>query len=189
MAELIVVGFQGIRRATEVLDQLHQLDIDSLIDLKDGVAAYRTDDGRLRIDQSVQPTTRQEAVWGGLLGAFVGVLLATPFAVLASVPAATGALALGGAAVGGVGGSVAGFDDAATWKEEYGITEEFVQKVGGMIQPGNSALFVLARVSNPDVIAERFRGYGGTVLRTTLSPERTRKLQKALAGLSEQAGR
>jgi uncharacterized membrane protein len=189
VAELIVVGFQGTRRATEVLDQLQQLNAESLIDLKDGVAAYRTDDGRLRIDQSLQPTTREEAVWGGLLGAFVGVLLATPFAVLAVVPFATGALALGGAAVGGVTGGVAGFDDAAKWKEECGITDEFVKRVGGMIQSGNSAVFVLARVSDPDDLAERFRGYGGTVLRTTLPPESTRKLQEALAAPSEQVVR
>src|SRR5262245_5651515 len=189
MAELIVVGFQGIRRAAEVLNQLQELNVERLIDLKDGVAVYRTDDGRLRIDQSIQPTTREEAVWGGLLGAFVGVLLAAPFAVAAVPVAVTAALTAGGAAVGAVTGGVFGFDDAATWKEDFGITDEFVKKVGEMIQAGQSAVFVLVRNADPDMVAEKFRGPGGTVLRTTLSPERTKKLQESLAGRSEQSVR
>ena len=50
MAELIVVGFQGTSRAAEVLDQLLDLNAESLIDLKDGIAVYRTDDGKLRVN-------------------------------------------------------------------------------------------------------------------------------------------
>jgi len=56
--ELIVVGFHGKERASEVLTQLLQLAYDGTIDLFDGVAARRTDDGRWHIDDSVQPLTR-----------------------------------------------------------------------------------------------------------------------------------
>jgi uncharacterized membrane protein len=99
------------------------------------------------------------------------------------------ALTFGGAAVGAVGGAVAGFDDAATWKEDFGISDEFVKQVGALIQSGQSAVFVLVRASDPNVVAEQFRGYGGTVLRTTLSPERTTKLRESLAGPSEESDR
>jgi uncharacterized membrane protein len=34
---------------------------------------------------------------------------------------------------------------------------------------------------DPATVAERFRGYGGRILRTTLPPEETRKLQTTLA--------
>src|SRR5690242_13595255 len=57
MAELVVVGFEGKHRAAEVLDQLEVLNAYWAIDLKDAVAVYRTDDGKLRFDRSVQPTT------------------------------------------------------------------------------------------------------------------------------------
>jgi uncharacterized membrane protein len=189
MPELIVVGFEGIHRAAEVLSQLQELNAEQLIELKDGVAVYRTDDGRLRVNHSVQPTTRDEAVWGGLLGAFIGVLLASPFALAAVPVAATAALTLGGAAVGAVGGAVAGFDDAATWKEEFGISDEFVKQVGALIQSGQSAVFVIVRASDPNVVAEQFELFGGTVLRTTLSPERTKKFRESLAGGSEESAR
>src|SRR5262249_14343353 len=56
------------------------------------------------------------------------------------------------------------------WKEDYGISEDFVDRVGSMIQPGDSAIFALVRTIDPDLVAAQFKGYGGTVLRTTLSP-------------------
>ena len=180
MAELIVVGFEGKHRAAEVLEQLQRLDTNAL-DLKDGVAAYRTKDGRLRIDSSMEPTGKEGAVWGGVLGALIGAVLAGPFAVLAAAPAAGAAVGIGGATLGAMGGGVVGFDDAATWKEKYGISDEFVKEVGGVVQPGQSAVFVLARASQPSRVAEQFRGYGGKILRTTLSPEETKKVADTLA--------
>ena len=181
MADLIAVGFEGKHRAAEVLGQLQELDDSSTIDLRDAVAVYRARNGKLRIDQSLSGTTKEEAAWGGLLGAIIGGVLAAPFALAASVPAAAVALGIGGTALGATGGAVVAFDDASTWKEKYGISDEFVGEVGGMVQPGESAVFVLARVSNPAFVAERFRGYGGRVLRTTLSRDSTTKLQETLA--------
>jgi hypothetical protein len=54
-----------------------------------------------------------------------------------------------------------------------------------MVGPGQSAVFVLANTSDSATIAERFRGYGGTMLRTTLPDEQARKLQKTLAMQAE----
>ena len=179
MSELIVVGFKGAHRAAEVLDQLVELNDSYVIDLKDAVAVYRTDDGRLRLDTSVQPTTKEGAAWGAVLGGTIGALLLAPFTAGAS--AAVAATALGvGALTGGVTGAAIGADDAATWKETYGISDEFVKEVSGMVQPGQSAVFALARASDPVAVAEKFRGYGGKVLRTTLPRESAAKLEKLM---------
>jgi hypothetical protein len=43
-----------------------------------------------------------------------------------------------------------------------------VKKIGGMVQPGESAVFVLANAAQPKKVAEEFRGYGATILTTTL---------------------
>jgi uncharacterized membrane protein len=179
MAELMVVGFEGKHRAAEVLNQLEDIDLSYEIDLKDAVAVYRTDDGKLRDDQSAQPTKKEGAAWGAMLGGLVGAALLAPFTVGAS--AAVAATALGtGLFTGGVAGAAIGADDADTWKKTYGISDDFVKEVGGMVQPGQSAIFVLARASNPVATAEKFRGYGGTVLRTTLSPESAAKFEKVM---------
>jgi uncharacterized membrane protein len=180
MSELTVVAFEGTHRAAEVLQQLQDLNEDWTIDLNDAVAVYRTKNGKLRVEQSVEPTTKEGAGMGGLLGTMIGALLAAPFTAGISVPAAAAAVAATGAAMGGITGAAIGADDAATWKEQYGISDDFVKQVGGMVQPGESALFVLARSSSLTTLAERFRGYGGKVLRTTLRADQAQKLQDTL---------
>ena len=176
MADFIAVGFKGTHRAAEVLEQLQIVDID----LKDAVAVYRTKEGKLRVDQSVQETRKQGAGWGALLGGMLGALLAAPFTAGVSTAVAAGAVAAGTVTMGATGALIGG-EDAASWKEDYGISEDYVRQVGGMVQPGDSAVFALLRTSKPNVVSERFRGYGGTILHTTLSPRRKEKLERVLA--------
>jgi uncharacterized membrane protein len=179
MAELVVVGFKGKHRAAEVLDQLEILDEFETIDLKDAVAVYRTDDGRLRIDRSAQPTTHEGAIGGAVLGGMIGALLMAPFT--GGLSAVAAAEAVGGvAALMGTTGAALGAVEAQSFKDEFGISEEFVSEVGGMVQPGESAIFVLAQASDPQTVAERFRGYGGKVLRTTLPADSAAKLAKLM---------
>jgi len=62
--------------------------------------------------------------------------------------------------VGGVTGAALGADDAATWKDRYGISDDFVKQVGGMVQPAQ-LLF------KPDPVypaALQAAGIEGTVL-------------------------
>ena len=180
MYELIAVGFEGTQRASEVLNQIESLSNRWTFTVSDGVAVYRTENGKLHIDQSVQPTSREAAGWGGLLGGILGALLAAPLTAGASVAAAVGAVGAG-AVVFGAPGAAFGAEEAETWKDVYGVPEDFVKEVSGMVQPGQSALFVFAEAKEPEKIAAHFRGFGGTVLRTTLSSDKAEKLQKLLA--------
>ena len=179
MDNLIVVGFRGRHRASEVLSQLQVLDDAWTLDLADAVAAYRTDDGRLRIDQSINPTTKQGAALGGVFGALLGGLLAAPFTAGVSTVAAVAAVGTGALGVGSLG-ALAGADDAASFKEEYGVSDEFVQQVGGMIEPGNSAAFAVIRTNDPEEVARHFQGYGGTILKTTLPASKAAKVQETI---------
>jgi uncharacterized membrane protein len=177
MAELIVVGFKkDMYRASETLNMLQDMNNGWIVDLNDAVAVYRDKKGKLRVDQSYQPTTGEGAAWGGLFGGLVAALLAAPFTAGASAAAAVAAFSFGGVALGATLGAV----DADTWKDEYGISEDFVQRVGTLIQPGDSAVFVLARAINPALIADAFKGYGGEVLRTTLNTEQRAKVEATL---------
>lgn len=177
--DLIVVGFKGTRRASEVLSELQKLDDKWVVDLDDAVSAYRTDDGQFRIDQSVQPTRMQGADLGVLVGGMLGALIAAPFTGGLSAAAAAGAVGAG-VASGGLAGAAAGADDATDWKRRYGVSDEFVSQVGKIINPGESAVFVLLRTATPDLVIEKFRGYGGKVLRTNLSLRETGRVQREL---------
>lgn len=179
MQDLIVVGFHGIHRASEVLTQMQQLAGTRRINLDDAVAAYRTEDGRLRVDQRVLPSTQQGAGLGAVVGAMLGSLLAAPFTAGMSAAAAATAVGVSAFTAGTVGGAV-GAVEALSDKEIYGISEEFVKEVGGMIQPGDSAVFAIVTASDPEKVVEKFRGYGGTILRTRLSAEAAARVQAVL---------
>jgi len=179
MAQLIVVGFKrDMYRASEVLNQLQAMNDDWVMDLHDAVAVYRDYKGKLRVDQSYQMTTGEGAGWGGLWGSLIGLTLAIPFTGGATAPAAA-ALATG-ALAGGALGAGAGALDASWWKDEFGIPEDFVQQIGGMVGPGDSAVFALLRSANPGIVADQFRGYGGTILTTTLSRNQQEKVENVL---------
>jgi uncharacterized membrane protein len=182
MRDLIAVGFTGTHRAAEVLNQVLDLNADWAVDLhlEDAVAVYRTRDGKLRVDGSMQPTSKEGAAWGGAVGALIGSLIALPFTAGASAAVAAAAVGAGAVSLGATGALMGG-DDASSDKATYGISEDFVKEAGGMVQPGQSALFVLGESDKPAKIAEHFRGYGGTILRTTLRPEQAMRVQQVIA--------
>lgn len=182
MAEMIVVGFkQDMYRASEVLNRLTSLNDNWVVDLRDAVAVYRDYSGKLRVDQSFQMTTGEGAGWGAFWGAMIGALIAIPFTAGASGAVLAGGLAAG-AAGGGLLGATGGALDAKWWKDEFGIPDEFAKGVGNMVQPGDSAVLALLRTADPTAVADQFRGYGGTVLQTTLTKEQSQKLQAVLDG-------
>jgi len=180
MAQLIVVAFKGdIFRAGEVLHKLSELNDEWAVDLEDAVAVYRDHAGQLHVDESYQMTTGQEAALGAFWGALIPALIALPFTAGASAVAVAGAVAgvaLSGSAVGAIGGAL----DAKWWKEAFGMPEAFVENAAGMIQPRDSAIFALLRMVDPEKVADEFRGYGGTVLETTLNKHQTSKIQAML---------
>ena len=182
MAQLVVVGFKkDMYRASQVLNELKYMQGDWALDLHDAVAVYRDYNGKLRMDQSIQATTEEGAAMGGLLGSLVGATLAIPFTGGLSAAAAAGAVAAGAFTGGAVGATGAALD-ATWWKDEFGIPEDFVQDVGTMIQPGDSAIFTLSRAARPNELIEHFRGYGGTVLETTLNREQEEKVNRVRQG-------
>src|SRR5512143_3108505 len=98
MSTLIVVGFKkDMFRASQVLNELVDLNYDWTIDLDDAVAAYRDYNGKLRIDASYQMTAGEGAALGGFFGSLVGLTLGALAApVTAGASAAVAAGAIGG---------------------------------------------------------------------------------------------
>jgi uncharacterized membrane protein len=192
MYEFAVIGFKkDMYRASTVLNKLIDMDWDWTVDLGDAVAVYRDYSGRLRIDQSypypyTYSTTGTGALLGGAWGTMVGALLAAPFTAGASAAVAGGAVAagaVGGGVLGAVSGDLIEESDIEYWWNEVGITDVYAAEVASLIQPGDSAIFALLRSSvDPEYVAEQFRGYGGTVLHTSLTKEQSEKLQAILQG-------
>jgi uncharacterized membrane protein len=99
------------------------------------------------------------AAIGGFWGFLFGLLFFIPFAGLAI-----------GAGMGALFGHFG----------ERGLDKAFQEQVRAYLKPGTSALFMVIEQATPDKAVAALEQYGGTVIKTSLSDEDTKRLQDAL---------
>ena len=63
---------------------------------------------------------------------------------------------------------------------DYGIPDNFIKALGRTILPGTSAIFLLIRSFDEDLLLDRLSKHGGTILKTSLSGEQEGRLRAAL---------
>jgi uncharacterized membrane protein len=162
MSTLVVIGYKDLYQAEEVRLKLWKMQKDYLIDLEDAVVATKDQDGKVKLHQAVN-LTATGALSGGFWGSLIGLIFLNPLLGLAM-----------GAAAGAVSGALT----------DVGIDDKFMKDLAATMQPGSSALFVLARKATPDKVLEEIQGTGGTILQTSLSHDDEAKLQAALSAAS-----
>ena len=118
MSDLVVLDFDGVGTADEVLTKLRGMQKEYLIDLEDACIVVHTEAGKVQVKQAVNLTSigaASGASTGMLIGALAGLLVLNPLA---------------GMAVGGLAG--AGFGALSGSMSDYGINDEFIKSVGEM---------------------------------------------------------
>jgi uncharacterized membrane protein len=181
MQDMIVVTYDNVYSAQDTMNVLRSLNDNWIVDLYDAVTVERDVNGKLNIQDSYKTTTKAGAGWGVLFGTLLGGLVLAPFTGGLSAATATGAVAagaVGGAAIGGLTGAAAASFD----KDDFGLPDDFVDEVSTSIKPGNSAIFALVENRDPEQVANFFRGSGGKIIRTSLTPEQQKRAQQILAG-------
>ena len=158
MSELIVIAFDTETGAEEMRDDLQKLKKEHLISLKDAAVVIHRQDGKVKVKQATH-LVGKGAVAGGLGGLLLGTLFLAPWLGL-----------VGGA----IGGAVAGK------KTDIGVDDNFIKEVGETIEPGHSALFLLAEGDAADTLIAKIHKFDGTVLQTSLSDEDEAKFRDAL---------
>jgi len=86
MSTLIVLDFDGIHTADEVLNKARSLQKEHLVDLEDACVVERDRTGKIHIKQAVNLTAlgaTSGGTWGALWGTLVGVLFLNPLAGMA----------------------------------------------------------------------------------------------------------
>jgi uncharacterized membrane protein len=167
MSNLVVFGFDGIHTADEVLNKLRAMQQEYLIDLEDSCVVERDASGKVAIKQAVNLTSlgaKSGGASGALWGTLVGLLFLNPLAGMA-----IGALT--GAGAGAIAGSLA----------DYGISDDFVRKLGETIPPASSALFILFKQITEDKVMREIEPFKPRVLKTSLPDEAEHKLRTELA--------
>jgi uncharacterized membrane protein len=160
MATLVAIGYPDQGTAEQARDTVHQLESELIIQADQVAAISRDLEGKYHVHTSHGGASAGGgAAWGGFWGFLFGLLFFIPFFGLAL-----------GAGMGALFGHFG----------EKGIDKAFQQQVRDHLQPGTSALFLIVEQATPDKAIAALQQYGGTVIKTSLSEEDTKKLQDAL---------
>ncbi len=160
MATLVAIGYPDEGTATQALDTVRQLESELIIQADQVAAISRDQQGQLHTYSGHGASgTAGGAAIGSFWGFLFGLLFFIPFAGLAI-----------GAGMGALFGHMG----------EKGLDKEFQQQVRDYLKPGTSALFMVIEQATPDKAIAALNQYGGTVIRTSLSDEDTKKLQEGL---------
>jgi uncharacterized membrane protein len=161
MATLVAIGYPDQATAEEARHTVQRLESELIIQADQVAAISRDLEGKYHVHTTHGgASTGGGAVWGGFWGLLFGLLFMVPFAGWAV-----------GAGLGALFGHLG----------EKGIDKAFQQQVRDYLKPGTSALFMVIEHATPDKAIAALEKYGGTVIKTSLSDEDTRKLQEALA--------
>jgi uncharacterized membrane protein len=158
MSDLVVIGFDNENKAFEMRAELAKLQKEYLIEMEDVVVVSKNDKGKVKLHQAVN-LTAAGAVSGGFWGMLIGMIFLNPLA---------------GAALGAGAGALSGkFTD-------IGIGDNFIKELGETLTPESSALFVLVRKVTPDKVLEALKGFGGKILKTSLTADKEDTLREVL---------
>jgi uncharacterized membrane protein len=160
MATLVAIGYPDQATAEQARQTVQELQADLIIQADQVASISRDLEGKYHVHTSHGGASAGAgAWWGGFWGLLFGLLFFIPFAGLAI-----------GAGMGALFGHFG----------EKGIDKAFQQQVRDYLKPGTSALFLVVEQVTPDKAIAALQQYGGTVIRTSLSDEDTKKLQDAL---------
>jgi uncharacterized membrane protein len=157
MTDMVVLAFDGENTAEMVRNKLIDLNNQFYLKLDQVVEVTRKSDGQVKIKEEPK-LTGLAALGGAFWGLLVGLIFLVP-------------------AVGVVVGATTG----AVWGHfaKYGITKEYMKQIEEAIQPGQSALFVLADNVKIDRVIPMLTDFHPKVLRTSLTVEQEDKLKEA----------
>jgi uncharacterized membrane protein len=158
MSDLIVIGFDNEEKGFELRAELAKLQKEYLIEMEDVVVVTKNDKGKVKLHQSLN-LTAAGAVGGAFWGMLIGMIFLNPMV---------------GAAVGAGAGALSGK------LRDLGISDNFMKELGETLKNNTSALFVLVRKVTPDKVLEELKGFGGKVLKTSLTKDNEEALQEVL---------
>jgi uncharacterized membrane protein len=168
MATLVAIGYPDQATAEQARMTVQGLEADLVIQAEQVAAISRDLEGKYHVHTTHGGASAGGgALWGGFWGMLFGLLFFIPFAGLAI-----------GAGMGALFGHFG----------EKGIDKAFQQQVRDYLKPGTSALFMVIDQVTPDKAIGALSQYGGTVIRTSLSDEDTKKLEEALNQTPESVG-
>ncbi len=166
--QLAAISFDDELKASEFMTAAIRLARDGQIELHDAVFVIKDADGRTHVRETkdLQPGTT--AVGVGLWSGLFGLLLGGPVGMLVA---------------GGIG---AGAGAITAKLVDVGVTDDFVEQLRGMVQPGTTTVALLVGAVHRDaVLKELERFQGAKYVAGNLPLDGIRSVREALGDTSE----
>jgi len=137
--ELFVAVFATEQEAGATLKDFKAMDREGSIDLIDAAAIVHGADGKVRFEETADPSGKKWAKRGAIAGGIAGLIF--PPSIIASAAV--------GAAGGGVWGKV----------RDKGFKDEDLKDIGASLPPGTSAIIAIAEDRVVEQLARGLEGY------------------------------
>ena len=160
MATVTVLKFSTAAGAGDALERIQDLQAKHLITLHDAAIVSWPRGTKGPVTRQLVDLVKYGALGGMFWGMLFGVIFFTPLFGMAV-----------GAAVGALGGTF----------RDYGIDDEFIQRVRGAVTVGTSALFLMTSEAVLDRVASAMKDRKFEVIASNLSPEQEQRLRDAFA--------
>jgi uncharacterized membrane protein len=137
--EMFVAAFDNEEEAGEALKEFKVMDREGAIELIDAAAIVHGADGKVRFEETADPSGKKWAKRGAIAGGLVGLIFP---------PGILGAAAVG-AGGGGIWGKV----------RDKGISDKELREIGESIPEGDSAIIAVAEDRVVDRLERGLEGY------------------------------
>jgi len=159
MSSLVVLAFENMTGAEDMRERMYDLQKRELITLEDAAVVVRKESGKTKVKQA-HSLVGAGALGGAFWGMLIGLLFFAPWL---------------GIIAGAAGGALAGK------LGDVGVDDDFIKQVSDTIEPGHSALFLLARDAQMERIEQELSGESFEIIQTNLSPEDETQLRDTFA--------
>ena len=162
--QVFVAAFDNETQAGLALKDFRAMDREGSIDLIDGVVVVHSADGKVRFEETADPSGKKWAKRGAIAGGLVGLIFPPSILVGAAV----------GAAGGGVWGKV----------RDKGFKDEDLKAIGESLDPGTSAIIAIAEDRVVERLETGLEGYN-RIARHALSAEAAAMITAEIAAEPE----
>jgi uncharacterized membrane protein len=164
--QIFVAAFDNETQAGQALKDFQTMDREGSIDLIDAAVVVHTLDGKVKFEETADPSGKRWAKRGAIAGGIVGLIF--PPSLLAS------------AAIGGGAGAIWGK------VRDKGFKDDELKEIGESMEPGSSAIVAIAEDHVIERLQKGLEGYE-RIARHTVSAEAAMAIT-AEAAEGEQAG-
>ena len=158
--QVFVATFSDETQAASALQDFRAMDREGSIDLIDAVVVVRDAEGKVRYEETADPSGKRWAKRGAIAGGLVGLLF--PPSIIAG--------AVVGGASGGIWGKV----------RDKGFKDDDLKAVGDSLEPGTSAIIAVAQDRVVERLVSGLEGYQ-RIARHAVSAEAAALIETELA--------